>query len=168
MIYVISKTDHLAHHGIKGQKWGVRRFQNEDGSLTPEGQARYKQYAKEAMDKSYDAYYTPRQWYGRPNYEIVDYDTAVKTKKYKDLMEFVDKQTKSYKDVAISLSNQSLATKNKKEKQRLWSESSRANNEYWDEYFTVAEQYIQKMFGKSERERNKGRGFIYDHSRLWL
>ena len=29
------------HHGIKGQKWGVRRFQNEDGSLTAEGKARY-------------------------------------------------------------------------------------------------------------------------------
>lgn len=34
-------TDTLAHHGIKGQKWGVRRFQNEDGSLTPEGEKRY-------------------------------------------------------------------------------------------------------------------------------
>ena len=31
----------LAHHGIKGQKWGVRRFQNEDGSLTPAGKSRY-------------------------------------------------------------------------------------------------------------------------------
>ena len=27
----------LAHHGIKGQKWGVRRFQNPDGTLTEEG-----------------------------------------------------------------------------------------------------------------------------------
>lgn len=27
----------LMHHGIKGQKWGVRRYQNEDGSLTSEG-----------------------------------------------------------------------------------------------------------------------------------
>ena len=32
----------LVHHGIKGQKWGVRRYQNKDGSLTQEGKARYK------------------------------------------------------------------------------------------------------------------------------
>lgn len=31
----------LAHHGIKGQKWGVRRFQNPDGSLTDKGRKRY-------------------------------------------------------------------------------------------------------------------------------
>lgn len=31
----------LYHHGIKGQKWGVRRYQNPDGSLTAAGQARY-------------------------------------------------------------------------------------------------------------------------------
>lgn len=35
------QNSYLAHHGIKGQKWGVRRFQNEDGSLTPAGQKRY-------------------------------------------------------------------------------------------------------------------------------
>lgn len=31
----------LYHYGIKGQKWGVRRYQNEDGTLTPEGKKRY-------------------------------------------------------------------------------------------------------------------------------
>ena len=31
----------LCHHGIKGQKWGIRRYQNDDGSLTSAGKARY-------------------------------------------------------------------------------------------------------------------------------
>lgn len=33
--------DYLAHHGIKGMHWGVRRYQNPDGSLTAEGKKRY-------------------------------------------------------------------------------------------------------------------------------
>lgn len=32
--------DELYHYGIKGQKWGVRRYQNKDGSLTPAGKKR--------------------------------------------------------------------------------------------------------------------------------
>lgn len=32
----------LTHWGIKGQKWGIRRYQNEDGTLTEEGKKRYR------------------------------------------------------------------------------------------------------------------------------
>ncbi len=38
----MSSSLYLVHHGIKGQKWGVRRFRNEDGTLTEAGKKRYK------------------------------------------------------------------------------------------------------------------------------
>jgi hypothetical protein len=62
-----SYGDHLEHYGIKGQQWNVRRFQNEDGTLTEEGKLRYgvgnrtekdeiktrPKETQEARDKSY-------------------------------------------------------------------------------------------------------------------
>lgn len=48
MWYWNNGTGELYHYGIKGMKWGVRRYQNKDGTLTPTGIKRYaKQDAKE-------------------------------------------------------------------------------------------------------------------------
>ena len=46
-------TYYIAHHGIKGQKWGRRRYQNEDGSYKPGAEGRYsavKETAKAVRD----------------------------------------------------------------------------------------------------------------------
>lgn len=46
----------LFHHGKKGQKWGVRRYQNEDGSLTEAGKKRYARDVKGLSKKKRDQY----------------------------------------------------------------------------------------------------------------
>lgn len=40
----------LAHHGIKGMKWGVRRFENPDGTLTEAGKKRYEKDEKDEKE----------------------------------------------------------------------------------------------------------------------
>lgn len=44
--------DYLEHYGVKGQKWGVRRFQNKDGTLTKLGKKRYGSEKMQAYKES--------------------------------------------------------------------------------------------------------------------
>lgn len=72
------ESNHLAHYGIKGQKWGVRRFQTADGSLTLAGIKRYakKGYAQDeyekrnAVGKTYDKYTGAHKRRGAKKYDI--------------------------------------------------------------------------------------------------
>lgn len=44
---------YLEHHGIKGMKWGIRRYQNKDGTLTDEGRKKYSELSsKEKKERN--------------------------------------------------------------------------------------------------------------------
>ena len=47
----MNNNDYLMHYGIKGQKWGIRRYQNYDGTYTQRGVQRYKKAVENFNDK---------------------------------------------------------------------------------------------------------------------
>ena len=57
MSYEIVVNGELYHHGILGQKWGIRRFQNKDGTLTSAGKQRYNVDIETAKKNLKDAQY---------------------------------------------------------------------------------------------------------------
>lgn len=79
--------DYLKHYGIKGQKWGVRRYRNEDGTLTADGRERYKR-------RKYDKlFYTEKYRKGDKFYRI----TNTPGEKFKDRM-YVSRSKLAYID----------------------------------------------------------------------
>ena len=95
---------YLAHHGIKGQKWGERKYQYKDGSLTPEGRKRY------GVIGSTKAYISQRRKNARASWKK---DDALDT----------------WHDSKVS-----PVYKKEKSKQISRKEANREYDRYWEEY----------------------------------
>lgn len=87
----MNRNNYLEHHGILGMKWGIRRFQNEDGSLTDEGKRRKskgKNYSEDywnAHDRKKVEYMSDKELQKRNNRLIQEqqYRNLSKSKKRK-------------------------------------------------------------------------------------
>lgn len=108
-------NDTLQHHGIKGQKWGVRRYQNEDGSYTSAGAKRYSE-AKETYKNAKKEYgKAQREFENRLNYHPISNFTkkgdAIYTEKFNNARDKYNKYRdakKEYKAAKKDFRNERL------------------------------------------------------------
>lgn len=66
----------LYHHGIKGMRWGIRRFQKKDGSLTPSGKKRYDDLENPAIKKKSKHRFNLEQKYRKAGMSKEEAETA--------------------------------------------------------------------------------------------
>lgn len=138
----------LYHHGVKGQRWGVRRYQNKDGSLTSYGKKRYaKELAKLEAEKK-----RVRQ----------QEQTAKKMKKLDDMRKDIDERKKALKsDDTPEPTKQPKAqtTPQKRKLSELSNEEIQAKIDRMNlenKYKELAQERIDAV---SKKEVSKGRKF---------
>lgn len=126
--YILVKQDELCHFGILGMKWGVRRYQNADGSLTSEG----KKHREEQFNKAHAIWKQSRY-----NQDISD--------KVFDAFEIKDKTAIRQARKEITKTNKELNDISE-ESSKLFSElKNRKNKEYWEATSELAE-YLNNGF----------------------
>ena len=86
------EEEYLAHHGTKGQRWGVRRFQNSDGSLTAAGKLRYsvgngERSVSKKVDPKSAAKLKKQQTKEADKLERLKIKEAAKNEKYKEKLD---------------------------------------------------------------------------------
>lgn len=122
MDYVITNDGVLCHYGVKGMKWGVRRYRNKDSSLTPDGLKRYR--------KEYDDIKTTQKLHERAktinktgvsafdNYNSKYYDKQQR-KKIELLMKKIGDRGLSQLDEAIIREGKAAAEEARREAERI-------------------------------------------------
>lgn len=137
MNYYVTSDGELYHYGVKGQKWGLRRYQNKDGSLTPEGKKRAKQEYRQDNKTAFEL--------GK-NATITGHATARSMKRTIKLENALDKRYEKDPE------GQKFMTKATK---RRWEASAKTTAELantYAHYKTKAEQHCKSLIDKYGQE----------------
>lgn len=151
---------YIQHHGILGQKWGVRRYQNPDGSLTDAGKKRYLDQNGQVKSKYYTKVFgmSKKQYktsYANSSKENVNKVFNEHAKALENNSEFMDasrKATNAWKQI------------NAYEKQHMYNDEWQPDDEYYKNWDILRKESIKA----SKIAYDMGRNFINKYSEAKL
>lgn len=166
----------LYHHGILGMKWGVRRYQNVDGSLTAAGRRRYgtkenyKNYqknkeARREYNKSFNKAYNKQH----QAYSLSKKKREENTRRWEDVSDKADKYIDAHRKYRRSNTGAKLNKKLARSKEsdaKFLSERSEyrsARNSRYDKRIEKQKAKLDKQIAKLNRIKNKKSKFSHDY-----
>lgn len=132
----------IVHSGIKGQKWGERRFQNEDGSLTSEGLIRYREMRQDKANARAEK--TAKY---RAKLEAKTHKIELKTKSNLQI-------TKKKQEIKLAKNSEKALNNSEKTAQKSKNESKKIDKKH-DENMLKIENKTQVDLAKTEANINK-------------
>jgi len=135
-------NNELYHHGIKGQRWGVRRYQNPDGSLTDAGKRKIARKIKNS-----GGYDTGLIRVNQSTYKNKD---LVRKHISKDTMdEYVNTEKKWSK--AVDKYNKYYPNMSKEKEKEMWNDIDKYN----EEHEKITKKAVEELVGKYSNKKVK-------------
>ena len=148
----------LYHHGVKGMKWGVRRYQNADGSLTNAGKKRYGKMSNDKLSK------TLKKQVQKQRAEI--HGGSNRWMSYSDIGENSKKAIKKFREDGDKYRNSDAYKKAQKQFRDLDKkyEAGKIDSEKYDaEYEKIQKSIYNPKFDTSVRYTNEGRKYAKEY-----
>ena len=143
---------YLAHHGVKGQRWGIRRFQNPDGSLTEKGKRRMKtlQGKSDKLDAKKAKLNSPKNMVRLSQYKSLSADRHAAANQHKADEDFYRNKA-SY---ALTNHGSKVATKKADKAHTKYVQEAKKAAEY-DDYITKHQNKEAKIDRKKIKVESK-------------
>ena len=150
-------VDELYHHGVKGQKRGLRRWQNLDGSYTPAGRIHYgigirKRLAKRAQEREEDkaktealktiAYSAKQQ---RAEAQLAAHKAQIEAEKAKKELRDAKRENSKFADITRKIHEKQAAKRDKAEADKSEQETNRKADAYVDAVQSGDKKQIEKV-----------------------